>query len=111
MRPQPALLGSRTGAGRAQWEWARPALLEGITRGYSANRLEVQDDDLVAAGAGAVVAARGLAAVVRVVLGRPAGEAQAVVLEPVSGVHGRDNRQVGRDELHDRGEVSGLLRH
>src|ERR1700733_6205535 len=78
---------------------------------FSAGRGEVQEHHLVAAGARAVVGARGLTAVVRGGLGRPADVVLRVVLEPVGRGGGRDHRQVVRDVLRDRGQRGGLRPH
>src|SRR5260370_782050 len=73
-------------------------------------RTQVQDYYFIGAGAGTVVRSRRLAAVVRVLLGRPAGVVLRVVLEPLRCRGDRDDRQVGRYVLLERDEGGGLLR-
>src|SRR6266487_3625817 len=71
-------------------------------------RTQVQDDDLVGAGACVVVTAGGLSRLVRVRLRRPADPVLRVVLEPVRRRGDRDDRQVRLDVLLDRRERGGL---
>src|SRR5260370_36704303 len=72
-------------------------------------RTQVQDYYFIGAGAGTVVRSRRLAAVVRVLLGRPAAVVLRVVLEPLRGRGDGGDREGGRDALLARGEAGGLL--
>src|SRR5215475_11846466 len=72
-------------------------------------RAEVKEYDLVGAGTRTVVGSGGLAGFIGVVRRRPADVVLRIVLEPLRGGRGRDDRQVGRDVLGDRLERRGLL--
>src|SRR5271170_8121962 len=74
-------------------------------------RAEVQDHNLIGAGAGAGVGACRLSGLERVLLGWPADEVLRVVLEPLRRRRDRNHRQVLGDVGLDRGKVSGLLCH
>src|SRR5215472_8389493 len=71
--------------------------------------LEVQDDDLVGAGTRTVVGAGRLTGLVRVLLRRPAHVVLAVVLEPLGGRRGGNDRQEGGDVLRDWRQGRRLL--
>src|SRR5439155_24464216 len=75
----------------------------------SGPRAQVQEHYLVGAGTGIVVGSGRLTGFVRVVWRRPADVVLRVVLEPLRGGRGGDDRQVRRDVLRDRLERRGLL--
>src|SRR5258708_4413467 len=96
----------------------RPAPGGGVTRGgpltaveprTSGPRAEVNEHYLVGAGTGIVVGSGRLTGFVRVVRRRPADVVLRVVLAPLRGGRGGDDRQVRRDVLRDRLERRGLL--
>src|SRR4029077_14831559 len=75
----------------------------------SGPRAQVQEHYLVGTGTGVVVGSGRLTGFVRVVRRRPADVVLGVVLEPLRGGRGGDDRQVRRDVLRDRLERRGLL--
>src|SRR5258707_1679667 len=96
----------------------RPAPGGGVTRGgpltaveprTSGPGAEVNEHDLVGAGTGTVVGSGGLTGLVGVIRRRPADVVLRIVLAPLRGGRGRDDRQVRRDELGDRLQRRGLL--